>query len=89
MPAMPAPATAQTRHPVTIESCMPCHGADGIARSAEVPHLAGQNEAYLFKQMLAFKSGTRRHAEMRFMARDLSTQEIEAIAAYFASLPVR
>jgi cytochrome c553 len=84
-----AAGPAFARQPVTIESCLPCHGADGIARSADVPHLAGQNEAYLFKQMLAFKAGTRRHAEMRFMAREMSTQEMEAIAAYYAGLPGR
>lgn len=82
-------AQAQARHPVTIESCVPCHGYDGIARSADVPHLAGQNEAYLYKQMLAFKAGTRKHAEMRFMARDMSQGEIADIAAYYASLPLR
>ncbi|TCR62185.1 c-type cytochrome [Bosea sp. BK604] len=72
-----------------VEACAYCHGADGIARDTEVPHLAGQNERYLFNQMLAFKSGKRVHKEMRYLARQMSTEEIGALAAYYASLPPR
>ncbi len=74
---------------LTIEACAACHGESGIARDTEVPHLAGQNERYLYNQMLAFRSGRRQHREMRIMARDLSLDEIAAIAAYYASLPAR
>lgn len=74
---------------LTIEACAACHGDDGIARDTEVPHLAGQNERYLYNQMLAFRSGRRQHKEMRVMARDLSLEDIAAIAAYYAALPAR
>lgn len=86
--ALAAPAAAEPRAN-GIEGCMPCHGADGIARDSEVPHLAGQNERYLFNQMMAFRTGKRAHKEMRFMARAMSTEEIAAIAAYYAALPPR
>jgi cytochrome c553 len=76
------------RH-LTIEACAACHGEDGIARGTEVPHLAGQNERYLYNQMLAFRSGRRPHREMKIMARDLSLEEIASIAAYYAALPAR
>jgi cytochrome c553 len=46
---------------LTIEACAACHGEEGIARDTEVPHLAGQNERYLYNQMLAFRSGRRQH----------------------------
>lgn len=72
-----------------VEACAMCHGADGIAPDSEVPHLAGQNERYLFNQMVAFKSGKRVHKEMRYMARNMSTEEIGALAAYYAALPPR
>lgn len=74
---------------VTIEACAMCHGEDGIARDGEVPNLAGQNERYLYNQMLAFRSGARKHQEMRYMARELSLAEIAAMAAYYAALPPR
>jgi cytochrome c553 len=72
-----------------ITQCAYCHGEDGIARDTEVPHLAGQNEKYLFNQMMAFRNKKRPHKEMRFMARDMTVAEIAAIAAYYASLPPR
>ena len=86
--AASAPAGADPRR-TTVEECAACHGIDGIARDAEVPHLAGQNELYLFNQMMAFKSGKRPHKEMRFMARTMTQQEIAALAAYYAALPPR
>ncbi|MFA6967197.1 cytochrome c [Bosea sp. (in: a-proteobacteria)] len=81
-------ALAEPRH-ATVEDCAACHGLDGIARDTEVPHLAGQNERYLFNQMMAFRSGKRVHKEMRYMARTMSVDEIAALAAYYAALPPR
>ncbi len=85
-PPRPGPVPAGR---VTIEHCAPCHGQDGIAKDSEVPHLAGQNERYLFNQLMAFRTGARRHREMRFMARELTEADIAALAAYYASLPPR
>ncbi|CAH1671128.1 Cytochrome c4 [Hyphomicrobiales bacterium] len=85
---LPRQAAADPRSGV-IEECAACHGIDGIARDTEVPHLAGQNERYLYNQMMAFRSGKRVHKEMRYMARQMSAGEIAALAAYYASLPPR
>ena len=74
---------------ISITACAPCHGAEGVSPDSEVPNLAGQNERYLFNQMLAFRSGRRPHREMRHMTRDLTTAEIAALAAYYAALPPR
>lgn len=86
--AVSAPALAEPRRSA-IEDCAACHGLDGIARDTEVPHLAGQNERYLFNQMMAFRTGKRAHKEMRYMARHMSVEEISALAAYYAALPPR
>lgn len=83
-----SPGRAEPRH-ATVEDCAACHGLDGIARDTEVPHLAGQNERYLFNQMMAFRSGKRAHKEMRYMARTMTVEEIAALAAYYAALPSR
>ncbi len=85
---LPAQAQFQPGR-VTIEHCAPCHGRDGVAPDSEVPHLAGQNERYLFNQLMAFRTGARRHREMRFMARELTEADIAALAAYYSSLPPR
>jgi cytochrome c553 len=80
------PAGADPRR-ISVESCAACHGAEGIAPDVAVPHLAGQNELYLFNQLMAFRSGQRRHREMRYMARELTREDMAALAAYYAALP--
>ena len=62
-----APACAQQAAPELISGCVPCHGANGIARYGEVPILAGQNAPYLLNQLHAFQTGKRTHKEMRYM----------------------
>jgi cytochrome c553 len=49
------------------------------------PNLAGQHAAYLVKQLEAFKSGARKDPVMSPMAAPLSKQDMENLAAYFAS----
>jgi len=88
MALVAAPALAEPRRSA-VEQCAACHGDDGIARDSEVPHLAGQNERYLFNQIMAFRSGKRQHKEMRYMARAMTTAEIAALSAYYAALPTR
>lgn len=66
------------------ERCQECHGRDGISNDGKIPHHAGQHAAYLVKQLLAFRSGERRHDIMNRMAEELSDQDIADIAAYFA-----
>lgn len=69
-----------------IAQCAACHGADGIAKSADVPHLAGQQELYLFNQIKAFRSGKRPHKEMRYMSRQLSDAEMQEISHFYATM---
>ena len=49
-------------------SCAGCHGANGISAVPTYPNLAGQKEAYLVKQMKAFRDGTRTDPTMNAMA---------------------
>lgn len=81
-----ATAQQQPRRDVIAE-CIACHGEDGIAKDKDVPHLAGQNYAYLVKQMQDFQKGRRPHREMRVMSRAMSESDILEIADYYASLP--
>ncbi len=66
--------------------CVGCHGEDGLANIPSYPNLAGQNYAYLEKQLLAFKSGDRNDPIMSPMAKNLVKQDIKDIAAYYANL---
>ena len=62
--------------------CAACHGADGKASVSTYPHLAGQNQAYLLKQMKAFKEGSRTEPLMvPFMAMLTEADINKALAA--------
>lgn len=67
-------------------SCAGCHGANGISAVPTYPNLAGQKEAYLAKQMKAFKDGTRKDPTMNAMAKPLSDADIANISAYYAGM---
>ncbi len=66
--------------------CAACHGANGISPSPLWPNLAGQKEAYLVKQIKAFKNGERKDPSMAPMVAGLTDADIENLAAYYASL---
>ena len=68
-----------------IATCSACHGAAGIAIAPNYPHLAGQGEGYLVKQIADIKAGERKVPEMTGMVDNLSKQDIEDIAAFYAS----
>lgn len=65
--------------------CATCHGNDGNSVLAMNPKLAGQNAKYLVKQLQDFKSGARPGQTMAAMVLSLSDQDMEDIAAWYAS----
>jgi cytochrome c553 len=73
-------------------ACGACHGADGNSPAPAFPKLAGQHEAYLFKQMRDIRNGDpakggRSVPTMAGQLDPLSDQDLQDIAAYFASQP--
>ncbi len=66
--------------------CMACHGPAGISTNPTFPHLAGQNAAYLVRQLERFRSGERYDALMTPVAQSLSDDDISALAMYFDSV---
>ena len=68
--------------------CAACHGPAGNQPSApENPILAGQHYDYLVHTLKAYKSGKRNNAIMKGFAASLTQQDIEDLAAWFASQP--
>ena len=65
--------------------CSACHGIDGNSTNPLWPKLAGQHEAYLAKQIRAFKSGERTDQTMAPMMMMVKEEDIDDIAAYYAS----
>jgi cytochrome c553 len=80
-------ASAQANNPPAIvEVCGPCHGVDGTGGDVEKPNLAGQKSIYIREQLLAFRSGKRRHPDMKSIVRDLSDREIDQLVVYYSTL---
>ena len=75
-----------------ITPCASCHGVVGQGGQREAPALAGQNPLYFVRTMLDYQSGVRHNDSaqvMRVFARKLTRGEIEALARYYADLPLR
>jgi len=71
-------------------TCFSCHGPQGRRPIApHIPRLAGQNEAYLARQLRDIKSGVRDNgatAQMAGVVARISDDDIPALAAYLSSL---
>jgi cytochrome c553 len=65
--------------------CAACHGVDGNSSVPTWPKIAGQHEQYLARQIRLIKSGARMVPEMAGITPGLSEQDIDDLAAYFAS----
>ena len=66
--------------------CASCHGPKGISAADTFPNLAGQKKAYLVSALKAYRDKTRNNPVMSGMAASLTDQQIDDLAAYYASL---
>ena len=66
-------------------TCAACHGADGNSVAGAFPKLAGQNERYLIKQLMDIQSGVRAVPQMAGQTDDMSPQDMENLAAFYAA----
>ena len=69
------------------EVCQACHGVDGNSASVDFPKLGGQYPDYLAKALRDYRSGQRKNPIMAGFAKPLSSDEIDNLAAYYASQP--
>lgn len=67
------------------ESCAACHGPEGNTSSSQYPKLAGQYESYLLRALRDYKSGARENPVMAGQVSGLSEQDLEDLAAFYAS----
>ncbi len=84
-----AAAHAQTGDPAAgrtkSTTCAACHGVDGNSVTPAWPSLAGQSEAYIVRQLMAYRDKQRPDVGMQNFAATLSEQDMHDIGAYFAS----
>jgi cytochrome c553 len=65
--------------------CKECHGNDGQSVDPSYPNLAGQHESYLIKALSDYRSGRRQNPIMAGFSANLTNQDIEDLAAWYAS----
>ncbi|MBW7859481.1 MAG: cytochrome c [Rhodocyclaceae bacterium] len=85
-PSSAVPQQHPAGSPEKAAICVECHGAQGVSANPEWPNLAGQKMDYLIKQMRKFRDGIREDPLMSPVAKTLSNQEINELAAYYAKL---
>jgi cytochrome c553 len=66
-------------------ACGGCHGEDGNGTAPIFPKLAGQHPSYIYKQLMDFKTQKRVQPTMNAMAEPLSEDDMQDIAAFYAS----
>ena len=67
-----------------IPACATCHGVNGEG-IADFPRLAGQHAKYISKQLTYIQTLTRAAPVMHGIVKDLTLNEIQAVAAYAQS----
>lgn len=88
--AVPAQAAGNPKAgKLKTSMCAGCHGIPGWRTAYpsvySVPVLGGQHAEYIVAALKAYKSGERKHPSMAGIAGSLSEQDMEDLAAYYAS----
>lgn len=81
-----APATVS--HPL-LPVCGACHGSDGRSQIAGTPSLAGQPKVFLENQLVLIREGLRDVPTMKGVLANTKDEDLSALAAIYASLPVK
>lgn len=85
--ALLAGGAAFAAAPPEAASCAACHGADGMGNAAAgYPRLAGLPKTYIAEQLKLLADGQRKNAVMAGMAKPLSPQQMDALAAYYSAM---
>ncbi len=79
---------ADTAGAKAAQSCMMCHGDNGLSTMPGTPSLAGQPEIYLASQLRQFRDGKRHNEVMNVIAKPLSDADIDSVSAYFSKFEV-
>jgi len=75
------PATAR---PKASETCLACHGTNGVGITADYPTIAGQHKDYIERALHDYQKGGRKNPIMGGMAQTLTHEDIEQLAEYYS-----
>jgi cytochrome c553 len=84
LPLDPAAAADAPAGGEMAAACVACHGENGNSKTENIPSLAGHPAPYLTIQLILFREQQRRNEVMTPLAKALTDEDIEGLAAYFA-----
>ena len=73
------------QRPKATETCLACHGTNGVGITADFPTISGQHRDYLERALTDYKKGGRKNVIMAGMAAALTQEDIKALSAYYSS----
>jgi cytochrome c553 len=79
------PVAAASAGEEMAAACAACHGDNGSSKTENIPSLAGHPASYLTIQLILFREQQRKNEVMTPIAKALSDEDIESLAAYFAA----
>jgi cytochrome c553 len=79
--------TPAANRPKASETCLPCHGSNGVGIDPTFPTIAGQHRDYIARALTDYKKGGRKNAIMAAPSATLTAKDVEELSAYFSSLP--
>lgn len=68
------------------KSCAGCHGANGEGKGKTGGPIAGMDPKKFEEALAEYQSGKRKHGGMKMATAKLSKEDIENLAAHYASL---
>ena len=68
-----------------LTTCNACHGTLGQSTDTSTPGLAGQDKDYLLTAINAYKDKLRPHSAMQDVTQNLSKENINQLASYYAA----
>jgi len=80
--AVAADAEAQRQK---AQTCIACHGPQGNSTNPAIPSLAGQPKQFITTQLVMFREGRRKDAQMSPLAANLSNADIDDFGTYFSA----
>jgi cytochrome c553 len=70
-----------------VATCTECHGEAGVPTAPDIPVIWGQEFYYLYVQLRDYNAGRRANEIMSGIAADMTKEQMQALAQYFAGKP--
>ncbi|HLA74239.1 MAG TPA: c-type cytochrome [Steroidobacteraceae bacterium] len=73
------------QRPKATETCLACHGTNGVGITADYPTISGQHKDYIARALHDYKLGGRKNPIMTGMTATLTKDDIEELAEYYSA----